>query len=263
VAVLRGRGPRQRLGPPGVGGWVRQGGKLGRAYTFTVLAWEELAKCMIYRMVEIGLMSFELHRGSATALIRVDGHVLERHREKHTMIFLTLIGGEFIGNLGRSSGKSGIDPSTVTPEDIAQVTPKMLEDSLPEQLRPHRLSELPKIIEGDKALRTEVLALAAEAKQWDRLKNRGLYVGDGRSGIERPTDLTTGELDSLRHLFDRWNAINGSVIDGFPPNLVEAIRGFAAAIYSADRVGQTRWFFCQQCAREIKKGSRPNPALQP
>ena len=231
-------------------------GKIGRAYTFTVLAWEELAKCLIYRMVEIGIMSFDVEDPTPGALIRIDPHVLTRHRDKHQMILLTLIGGEYVDGLQQPSIEPSVDPATVTSEELAQVTPAMISNAFPERIRPDRLKDLPKEIDANEAFKTGVLALAKEKDRWDRLKNRGLYVGNGKSGIELPSSVTQSELESLKHLFGLWTGFNEKVIDGFPANFVDTFRKNVMTLYSPKAVGMTKVFYCEQCATDIKKGRR-------
>jgi AbiV family abortive infection protein len=234
-------------------------GKIGRAYSFTVLAWEELAKCLIYRMAEIGLMSFDLDGTTAGALIRVDPHVLTRHREKHLVITLTLIGAEYVGGLAPVSAPSDIDPATVTAEQLAAITPEMIAERFPEKIRPTRMRDIPKEMGADEPFKVRVRALTAERAKWDDMKNRGLYVGVGQHGPEIPSGIARSDLDSLKELFGQWYTFNAAPIQGFPPAFLPHLRKLTGQLYSPAAVGLGKVFFCYSCAGQIRSGRMKLP----
>jgi len=236
-------------------GLAEERGEFGHAYSLTILAWEETAKCLLYRMIETGLMSFEMDPSKSSALILVDRHILSDHREKHTVVGCTLFGMQIMKSFGGLAGARQPTEAERQPGALAAVTPEQVAAVMPPGVRPDELASLPQRVEADPDLVRAVRGLAGEAKSWNTARNRGFYVDDREHGMESPWDVTAAEYRRLKSIFDEWRDFNGALLEGIPTSVRELIQRTFPILYAPPKVPR-KTIWCSRCTRENAQKSR-------
>lgn len=221
----------------------------GHAYSLTVLAWEEFAKCLIYRMVEVGMMSLEKNAPPPTTLVVVDRHILTRHSEKHQLIATTLFGLEIIRALGGSIPTTAAEPPPDSLDALNNASIEQITQVLPEGMRPDDLPTLRERIQSTPSLVESIRALAGEWRSWNDARNRGFYVDDRPGGMVTPWDVTPEELNRLQTMFVGWRDPHRWVLKGFPAQAVGPLSRIFHALYDPSKMGQ-KTIYCRTCERE-------------
>jgi AbiV family abortive infection protein len=223
----------------------------GLARSLAILALEELAKAMVYRLVQIEFASFDVDNPPSQAFMIVDRHILFNHREKHQLITLMMIGRAFL----RAQGFDTDDPPAgLTPEIIAQ-----LETTAPEEVMRRFTTQFPeggfgtalKVLGSNPKLLERLRKIALDLKSWESMKMAGFYVDESSKLTLVPSMIGPGEFGEVRGLVDIWLAVNERLLDYLPPEILPYLSKLAQSL-SAKVTDKRKVLLCKQCRRKTR-----------